>query len=52
MNGMLSRPRIWAEKFGHLSSSNNKELIFYGEYLNNESQGVSDKKSTQYIYLI
>ena len=38
------------EKFGHLSSSNNKELIFYGGYLNNESQGVSDKKSNS-VYL-
>ena len=38
------------EKFGHLSSSNNKELVFYGGYLNNESQGVSDKKSNS-IYL-
>ena len=38
------------EKFGHLSLSNNKELIFYGGYLNNESQGVSDKKSNS-VYL-
>ena len=38
------------EKFGHLSSSNNKELVFYGGYLNNESQGVSDKKSNS-VYL-
>ena len=37
-------------KFGHLSLSNNKELIFYGGYLNNESQGVSDKKSNS-VYL-
>ena len=33
------------KKYGHLGSSNDKELIFYGGYLNNESRGVSDKKS-------
>ena len=33
-----------------MSSSNNDELIFYGGYLNNESQGISDKKSNS-VYL-
>lgn len=38
------------EKFGHLSLLTEKEIIFYGGYLNNESQGVSDKRSNS-VYL-
>ena len=47
---VVKTKNIGPEKFGHLSSSNNKELVFYGGYLNNESQGVSDKKSNS-VYL-
>ena len=47
---VVKTKNIGPEKFGHLSSSYENKLIFYGGYLNNESQGLSDKKSNS-VYL-
>ena len=47
---VVKTKNIGPEKFGHLSSSYDNKIIFYGGYLNNESQGLSDKKSNS-VYL-
>ena len=47
---VVKTKNIGPKKFGHLSLLTEKGIIFYGGYLNNESQGVSDKKSNS-VYL-
>ena len=47
---VVKTKNIGPEKFGHLSSSYDNKIIFYGGYLNNESRGLSDKNSNS-VYL-
>ena len=47
---IVKTKNLGPKKFSHFSSSYDNKIIFYGGYLNNESQGLYDKKSNS-VYL-